>query len=190
MKAIVLISDGSEEMEAVIAIDVLRRAQIQVDVVIVTTSRTVVCSRQVKIEADSCLSELQNVDSYDALILPGGLAGAKFFCSDAQVQSLLKRYVNAPQKVIGIICASPIALVESGLCKGCKITSHPSVKSQLDHDYEYVDDERVVTATINEGGSKLITSRGPGTSFDFALSVVKELAGESTVEQVKAPMML
>ncbi|KAI8903561.1 class I glutamine amidotransferase-like protein [Gorgonomyces haynaldii] len=130
-------------MEAVISIDVLRRAGIQVTVCGVDDG-TIECSRQVKIVPDTRISQLEN--DYDLLVLPGGLGGAKTFSSDVRVQDLLQSFFES-QKWIGIICASPISLLSRGLGKGRKITSHPSVKSQMvGYDYQ---EERVVAQALN-----------------------------------------
>ena len=75
-KALVLIANGSEEMETVITVDVLRRGGIEVVLAGVDSEETVVCSRNVKIVPDTALSSVTNI-LFDAVIVPGGLKGAE-----------------------------------------------------------------------------------------------------------------
>ncbi|KAJ3289635.1 hypothetical protein HK104_007329 [Borealophlyctis nickersoniae] len=160
--ALVLIADGSEEMEA--------------------GAQPVKCSRNVKIVPDAALNDVKG-NPFDALVLPGGMGGAKAFSESSIVQGLLQQYHNDPKKTVAIICASPIALKAAGVAKGKAITSHPSVKDQLDGEYTFKED-RVV-----EDGN-LLTSRGPGTAFEFALALVKRLKGQETVQEVVPPMLI
>ena len=85
-------------------------------------------------------------------------------------------------KLIGVICASPIALQKHEIGVSKRITSHPSVKDQLTN-YKYVEDRVAVD-------DKLITSRGPGTAFEFALSIVAQLISEDKSKEISAPMIL
>lgn len=68
--ALVAIANGTEEMEAVIVIDTLRRANINVTVASIEQEKKVTCSRGVAIVADSLFSEIQE-EEYDIIILPG-----------------------------------------------------------------------------------------------------------------------
>jgi enhancing lycopene biosynthesis protein 2 len=81
-KAIVLVANGSEEIETITVIDVLRRANIQVCVLGVEelTSGTLTLSRNVRIAPDETLTTSKAYTNYDALILPGGGKGAETFC--------------------------------------------------------------------------------------------------------------
>jgi protein DJ-1 len=181
--AVVLIADGSEEMEAVITIDVLRRAGIDVTVVSVGNQETVKCSRGVNIVADSKLSSLPaDKADFDAVILPGGLNGAKAFCDSDSVGQLLKRHEDC-NRLIAAICAAPTALKQHQLGLGKTLTSYPSFQEQLSKDYNY-SEERVVQ------DGNWITSRGPGTAFEFALKIVQHLLGEDKMKETLKPLLL
>lgn len=82
-----------------------------------------------------------------------------------------------------MICASPIALAKHSIGLGRRITSHPSVSGEFTNQFKYSEDR-----VVNDGN--LITSRGPGTAFEFALEIVRKLKGESKVEQIISPMIL
>ncbi|KAJ3055763.1 Protein deglycase DJ-1zDJ-1 [Rhizophlyctis rosea] len=180
--ALVLIADGSEEMEAVITIDILRRAEIEVTVAGLNGPQPVTCSRNVKLVPDKSLADVKGRE-FDALVLPGGLGGAKAFSDSAEVKALLKAYHDNAQKTVAIICASPIALKAANVGQGKRITSHPSVKDQLEGSYEYKED-RVVA------DGNLITSRGPGSALEFALEIVERLQGKETVQKIVPPMLV
>merc|ERR1712126_26919 len=112
--------------------------------------------------------ETENRDFlYDAIVLPGGLGGAEAFCKDKRVGKLLNAHFSQ-NKVVAAICASPTALKAHGIGYGYKITSYPSFKSQLSNDYVYTEDEVAIDRN-------LITSRGPATTFAFALKIVEVL---------------
>ncbi|KAJ2448674.1 hypothetical protein GGF42_005026 [Coemansia sp. RSA 2424] len=200
-KVIVFVADGSEEMEAVITstylnfssthhsvVDVLRRAGIQVLVLAVETSTgPVVCSRGVKLVPDAYLDDDSvKITTYDAVVVPGGAAGAATLSKNPQVCSILADFY-AQNKLVAAICAGPLAVKAAGIqakvAQPLCLTSHPSVKGQLEHDYLYKD-ERVVV------DGNLVTSRGPGTSFEFALKLVSLLAGDDKMNAAATPMML
>ncbi|XP_012538762.1 protein dj-1beta [Monomorium pharaonis] len=175
--ALVLLVDGSEEMEAVITVDVLRRAGIAVTVAGVWDVSCVKCSRNVKICTDAMFTDATQDKSYDIVILPGGLNGSKAFMSSAEVGRLLQKQ-DKENKLIAAICAAPTALKTHNIGKGKRITSYPSMKNDLCDDYEYVDDKSVVI------DGNLITSRGPATAFDFSLAIVETLTNSKTAEHV------
>ncbi|KAJ3039940.1 hypothetical protein HDV00_011606 [Rhizophlyctis rosea] len=179
--ALVLLADGSEEMEAVITIDILRRAEVDVTVAGLNSAQPITCSRHVKIVPDKALSDVQDKE-FDAFVLPGGMDGAKSFANSEAVKALLKTYQNDSKKTVAIICASPIALKAAGVANGKSITSHPSVKDQLEG-YNYKED-RIVW------DGNLLTSRGPGTAFEFALALVGRLRGKEVVEKIVPPMLV
>ncbi|KAI8817698.1 DJ-1-like protein [Fimicolochytrium jonesii] len=179
--ALVLLSEGNEEMETVIPMDILRRAGVKVTLAGLNGAGTVTCSRNVKIVPDTALSALQDKNAFDAIILPGGLGGAEAFAKSKEVHNLLESYHSDPNKTVAIICASPIALQASGVAKGKTVTSHPSVKEKLT-DYGYKEDRVVVDGN-------LITSRGPGTAFEFALAIVKRLQGVEKAREIIGPMV-
>jgi len=183
--ALVLITDGAEEMEAVISINVLRRANVAVTVALVGGSGGVAaCSRGVKVVADCALTEAVAKGPYDALVLPGGLAGAQTFAKDAAVQEAVKRHY-ADGRLLAAICASPaFALPPCGVGAGKRVTCYPALSPHLGDAYTYVKEEKVVL------DGKLLTSQGPGTAFDFALAIAEQLVGEKGAGEVRAAMLL
>ncbi|KAJ2722273.1 hypothetical protein GGI07_003419 [Coemansia sp. Benny D115] len=188
--AVVFVADGSEEMEAVVAIDILRRAGVKVLVLAVEADAAkgcVVCSRGVKIVPDGHLGdESIKVSACDAVVVPGGVDGAAVLARNAQVLSVLADF-HAQNKIVAAICAGTLAIKAAGIQakvpQPLRVTSHPSVRDQLEHDFVYKEDRVVVDG-------HLVTSRGPGTAFEFGLRLVSLLAGDDKAREVAAPMLV
>ncbi|KAG9306198.1 hypothetical protein G9A89_016102 [Geosiphon pyriformis] len=184
-KILVLVADGTEEMEAIISIDVLRRASIEVTVagVALKNGQYAECSRGVKIVPDVLFEHvLSYADSFDGIVIPGGYDGANTLSSHLDVQKLLQT-IHQSGKLVAAICAGSLAIKTSDINKGGDITSHPSIKDNLVGDYNYREDRVVVN-------NKIITSRGPGTAFLFALTIVEQLVGREKRDEISSPMVL
>ncbi|KAI9560665.1 hypothetical protein GHT06_011615 [Daphnia sinensis] len=182
-RALIILAEGAEEMEAVITIDTLRRGGIDVTVAGLAGKATVKCSRMVSIVPDTSLEEAHATSPYDAVILPGGLKGSELLGEAPLVGEILKQHENGGQ-IVAAICAAPIAFKSHGIALGKQITSYPSMKERLVDNYKYIDDERVVV------DGNVTTSQGPGTAFEFALSLVKQLAGKEAAEPLVNQMLL
>ncbi|KAI0071527.1 DJ-1 [Panus rudis PR-1116 ss-1] len=193
-KALILLADGTEEMEFTITYDTLVRAGVSctsayvsaLDPTESTNSYTnppfAKGSRGINILPDSYFSPQDGTpDKFDLLVIPGGAKGAETISNNSPVQHLVRRYLGEG-KYVGMICAAgSMAALTSGLPKQ-PLTSHPSVKSHLEGKFEYKEDPVVVSG-------KLVTSRGPGTAFPFALTLVELLCGKERRAEVAGPMM-
>ncbi len=169
VKALVPLAHGNEEMEAVIIIDMLRRAGITVKVA--GENDIVSCSRGVKILSDLLIEDIESDDEFDAIIIPGGAVGTQRLIQNEHLRKILLAH-NSSGKLIGAICAAPTLLSEFKIINSDSvITSHPSVKSQLEN-YNYVED--IVVEHNN-----IITSRGAGTALDFALAIINRLVNRN-----------
>lgn len=100
------------------------------------------------------------------------------------VGEILKKQEESSDGWIGAICAAPLALLAHKIGIGKSITSYPSVKEKLIADFKYVDDQKVVQ------DGKLITSRGPGTAYQFGLKIVEALVGADKAKQVANGMLV
>ena len=177
---LVPLAQGCEELEAVTIIDLLRRAGIEV-VSAGLDGQPVKASRGVVLIPDMSLDEALQKD-YDMIVLPGGLPGADHLQRDPRIQSLLRK-MQAEGKYTAAICAAPRALASAGLLDGRKATSYPgSLEDSAVRDMEYLEQPVVVDG-------KLVTSRGPGTAMDFALSLIEQLLGADKRAEVEAPLM-
>jgi 4-methyl-5(b-hydroxyethyl)-thiazole monophosphate biosynthesis len=175
--ALLLLADGFEEIEAVTIIDVLRRGEVKV-----TTAslggKQVRGAHDIVVESDALLDAVQ-VESFDALVLPGGPA-AKTLREDARALDAIKR-AAASGKLVAAVCAAPTALEAAGVLKGKRATAYPG--SQLPS-------ATFVEESVVEDGN-VVTSRGPGTTMAFALKLVERLSGaaiaKTTSERLLAP---
>ncbi|GAB6031346.1 hypothetical protein CHUAL_009129 [Chamberlinius hualienensis] len=182
-RAIVLLAEGAEEMETIISVDVLRRAGVEVTLAGVGGPDVVTCSRKVKVLPDVPLVDCAK-ENYDVVVLPGGLQGAKILSENPQVGELLRTQENAG-RLIAAICAAPTALKAHGIGIGKTVTSYPSVKDKITEGDRYVYSESRV---VQDG--QIITSRGPGTAFEFAGHLVEQLCGAEKRKTVEDGMIL
>jgi protein deglycase len=180
INALVPIADGTEEMEAVIVIDTLRRAKWSVTVAAVGTERTILASRGVRITADVLLSAVGS-ESFDAVVLPGGASGTDAFVHSAPLTALLQTHARAG-KLVAAICAAPLALQAAGLLDGRAFTCHPGVADEL------TAGRRLADTVVIDGN--LITSQGPGTAFAFALALIRSLEGATAASHIAANLLL
>jgi len=174
IKVLVPVEDGCEEMEAVIIIDILRRAGMEV----IVAGRTdfVNCSRGVKLIPDIKFSDFGGELKYDAIILPGGLKGTENLKENHFLKDILIKHSHTGC-LIGAICAAPTVLSHFGLLeKGVEITSHPSVSEELQNN-NYSEEKVVLSGNI-------ITSRGAGTAFEFSLKIIEFFFGKEKSEKV------
>ncbi|KAK6785414.1 hypothetical protein RDI58_018869 [Solanum bulbocastanum] len=167
-RILVPIANGSEEMEATIIIDVLRRANAQVVVASLEDKLEIVASRKVKLVADVLLDEAAKL-SYDLIVLPGGLGGAETFAKSEKLVEMLKKQRES-SKPYGAMCASPALVLEPhGLLKGKKATAFPALCNKL------TDPSEAENRVVVDGN--LVTSRGPGTTMEFALAIADKFFG-------------
>jgi 4-methyl-5(b-hydroxyethyl)-thiazole monophosphate biosynthesis len=167
-------------MEAVIVIDVLRRAGIDVTSAGLSDG-PITASRGVTLLPDLLWSEINPTD-FDMLILPGGLGGTHALCEHAGVQRALKEF-DARKKPIGALCAAPLALHTAGILQNRRFTCYPGVEEEMNGAIMR-SDERVV-----EDGN-LITSQGPGSAFEFALKIAERLTDTATARRAAEGMLL
>lgn len=179
-RALVLIADGTEEMEFTIVVDVLRRAGVEVVAAGLDGPDPVTCSRGVRIVPDEALADVEW--PFHLVVLPGGAEGARRFAESADLGGALDLHQRQGGE-IAAICAATAALVTHGIGVGARLTSHPSVKDEVARRADWAD-----AAVVED--RHLVTSQGPGTAFEFALALVRRLRGEFVAEKVRAPMML
>jgi 4-methyl-5(b-hydroxyethyl)-thiazole monophosphate biosynthesis len=175
----ILLADGLEEIEAITLIDVLRRAELDVTTLGVT-SLEVTGAHGVRIGADALLSEAGDTP-WDLVVLPGGMPGAEHLRDSEAVRALIHDQVEAGRPVAAI-CAAPIALAAAGVLEGRAATCYPGFDKQLGG-ARYTEQSVVVDGPV-------ITSRGPGTALAFALHLVSELCGEQTASQLADGMLV
>ncbi|XP_031282296.1 protein DJ-1 homolog C isoform X1 [Pistacia vera] len=173
-RVLIPIANGSEEIEVVTIVDVLRRAKVDVVVASVEKSVQVVASQGTKIIAEKLIRDA-SLSVYDLIILPGGITGAERLQKSRILKKLLKEQ-EAAGRIYGAVCSSPLVLHKHGLLKEKRVTAHPSVISKLTN--EVVNGTKVVV------DGKVITSGGLATVTDFALAIVSKFFGNARARSV------
>ncbi|KAI3945161.1 hypothetical protein MKW92_038400 [Papaver armeniacum] len=178
-RVLIPIANGSEEIEVVTLIDVLRRANVEVIVASVEKSVQIVASQGTNIVADKSISEASE-SIYDLIVLPGGAAGADRLQKSKVLKKMLKEQKSAG-RIFGAICSSPLVLQKQGLIEEKRVTAHPSIINQL-------------TSQVNGAGvtidGTLITSKGLATVADFALAIVKKFHGHARARSVAEGLVI
>ena len=114
------------------------------------------------------------VGDYDALVLPGGVANPDALRTSGEAVAFVGQFA-ASSKPIAAICHAPWTLVEADAVRGRRVTSWPSLRTDLRNaGAEWVDEEVVVDTS---GPGPLITSRKPDDLDAFSKTLLEHLAG-------------
>lgn len=181
-KVLVPLAPGCEELEAVTVIDLLRRADIEVVTAgLEKTPQQVRARRGTVLVPDTTLDQALQQD-FDMVVLPGGLPGADHLNADPRIRALLERMAK-DEKYLAAICAAPKVLADAGLLKGRRATGFPGSLNQAQLAGVHYQE----TAVVQDG--HIITSRGPGTAMDFALTLIEVLAGNGKRDEVERALV-
>ena len=166
MKVLVPIAYGSESLETVTLVNVLRRAGLRVSVASIEPELSVTGTRDIMLTADVLFRDVAALD-YDMIVLPGGEKGAENLAAHAPlIEKLLAQ--RLAHKWYGGLCAAPaLVLSPNGLLDGKQATCYPAFRDKLIH---YVDQPVVVDGHC-------ITGQGPASAIPFALKLVELLSG-------------
>lgn len=170
----ILLAEGFEETEAIVAIDVLRRVDIRIDTLASGPSREVVSYHQIPMKLDALLSERMD-ELYDAILLPGGPQGARNLGVDPLVSEFVRRHLDAGKLVCTICSAGAHVLAKNKLLGGRHYVCSGD-------NYKLYDDGIYVDRPIVREGN-LITCKGMGLAFEFAFTVATLLIGPEKVEE-------
>ena len=181
-KVAVLLADGFEEIEALTVVDIVRRSNIECDLVSIKNEMVKSC-HNVWAKADKGILNI-NKNDYTMIVLPGGLPGANNLRDCNELILWIKEFANKSDKYIAAICAAPQVLAKADVIKNKEVTSYPvdEFRNVL-NEAKYIDD---IKQTVVVDGN-IITSRGPATAFDFAYKIVEILGGD--VETLKNGML-
>ena len=178
-KALIAIADGSEDLETVTMIDVLRRAEIEVTVASVQELK-VTCSRGTKLEADTTIGHCLN-NQYDLVAIPGGLPGADNLRQSGKLKELLLKQRDS-NRYHAAICAAPALVFKPhGLLESKKATCYPAFSEKLENSFS--DSSTVIVDGF------CVTSQGPGTALDFSLKLVELLVGKEKAQEIAEAML-
>ena len=171
----VFLANGFEEVEALVQVDMLRRCDLEVKTVGVS-SRMVKGNHGISVVCD-ILPEEVLTDNIEAIVLPGGMPGTLNLEQSKVVQDAIK-YCVSNNKIIAAICAAPSILGHLGLLEGKKAVCFPGFEDELLG--APVVDEPVVK------DQNIITSKGAGTAFQFAFALAEAICSKERAEHLKA----
>jgi len=178
---LVPIAEGTEDLEVVTIIDLMRRAGFMVSVVSVMTGEKLVkCARGTRIMADFEINDASlEEERWDAIALPGGMPGAEYLGKSTKLINLLRKQ-NRMHRTIAAICAAPVVVLErNGLIGGRNATCFPGMENEL----MTFKRENVVA------DRELITSQGPATAIEFCLKIINHLGGKTLRDRIATDVL-
>ncbi|MFI3283774.1 MAG: DJ-1 family glyoxalase III [Erysipelotrichaceae bacterium] len=176
MKLAMLIAQGFEISEALVTLDVLRRANITTDLISIDTHINKTSSHHVTLTCDYLLEDV-NMETYSGIILPGGMPGTAHLEENDNVIYWLNQF-NKQGKYLFAICAAPSILVKLGFLDHQSYTCYPGFHEK-DSKAHYLDKEKVVVS------NRIITAKAMGASLDFGLKIIEKLLNIEEAEKVK-----
>lgn len=173
-KVAVLLADGFEEIEALTAVDILRRGRIYVDTISITDDYMVRGAHGINVQTEDLFEEV-DFREFDMLVLPGGMPGTSNLEAHEGVRKLVREYCEAG-RYVGAICAAPGILGGMGLLKGRRAACYPSVEEKLSG--------AVIAKVPVVQDGQIITSRGMGTAIEFGLKLVEVLTDKAKADEI------
>ena len=173
-KVYVFLAEGFEEIEGLTVVDLLRRANIETEMVSVMEGKQIKGSHGIKVTADSMFADVDFSDA-DLLVLPGGMPGTLNLGNHEGLCELLKKQY-AEEKMIAAICAAPSVFGQLGLLEGRVATCYPGFE------------EKLTGATVNEKtvvvDGHVVTAKGMGAAIDFSLKLIELLVDKETADAI------
>ena len=175
-----LLGTGFEETEAIVPLDLLRRAGVQV-LTVAVAGKTVYGSHHIGIQADITLDEMDLTD-LDMIILPGGLGGvASVRASQPALEALKFAWENG--KFVAAICAGPTVLADLGITDGKKATCYPGCETGMGNALMAEN-----AACVRDGN--LITGTSAGCANPIGLALIPALKGQDAADTVAEQIVI
>jgi 4-methyl-5(b-hydroxyethyl)-thiazole monophosphate biosynthesis len=172
MRLFIPLANGFEDIEVITVVDVMRRAGIAIDIVGVP-STFLTSESGVRLTADKKFTDI-NPDDYDGIILAGGERNVNALINYMPLLAAIEKF-NRKKKLLAAICAAPTILAKIGVLQDRKATVYPGLEKSI----PYPRGDKVVV------DGKIITSQGPGTAIEFALSIVEALVGKGKAAAIR-----
>lgn len=179
-KILVHLANGFEEMEALIPVDVWRRAGFTVETVSISDKLEVAGAHNIKVMADQLFTDT-NFKNADMIFLPGGMPGASNLDMHEGLRKELLTF-NAEGKVLGAICAAPLILGHNQLLKGKNATCFPGFEKEL-YGASHSND-----SVVTDG--QIVTGKGAGVALEFALEIVARFKGKDAANELARKMQV
>lgn len=174
-KVLALVADGTEEVELLSVVNILRRAGVDVTIASIYERTNVITSHNIKMIADDSVTNI-NLTGYDLIFIPGGMPGVTNILGCEGILDALREQIRLKKRVAAI-CAGPSILGRAGILEGIKATCYPGFENEL------------TGATYSPSGivtdGLISTSRGVGVAIDFGLELASLLCGIEKAEEIK-----
>ena len=180
-KAVLFFADGTEECEALLVADLLRRARVEVIIASAMGRRALVSSHGIHLNADA-LAEDVDYSDVDMVILPGGIPGTPNLAENKTVTDTCVSFAKAG-KMVAAICAAPTALAAFGVLNGKKATVYPGMDADLT-----AAGASYTGLPLTIDGS-IVTGEALGAAIPFALALARILAGADAANRVKSAIV-
>jgi 4-methyl-5(b-hydroxyethyl)-thiazole monophosphate biosynthesis len=174
-------ADGTEEVEALTVIDLLRRAKVNVVTVSVMEKKQVMTSHKIGVEADELYGESDYMDG-DMIVLPGGMPGTLNLKKCEKLTDIIKRCEDE-EIIISALCAAPSVLGDAGVLRGREYTCYPGFEESIDGIYINI------PLVIDDKRGTVITAWGPGAAYRFGFALAEKILGKKT-DDLKRSMMM
>lgn len=181
-KVALFIENGNEELEFIAPLDIMRRANLEVDLISANNEDFITSSHNVKIIVDKKIEEVNNILDYDAIVIPGGMPGSTLLRDNKKIIEFYQTMYNSG-KLVAAICAAPIVLSAAGITNDKEVTSYPGFDKEIN--YKNYNSEKAVVIDKN-----VITAQGPAVAILFGYEIVNYLLQDSTAEDVKKAMLV
>ena len=181
-KVALFIENGSEELEFIAPLDIMRRANLKVDLISANNEDFITSSHNVKIIADKKINEVNNILDYDAIVIPGGMPGSTLLRDNKKIIEFYQKMYNSG-KLVAAICAAPIVLSAAGITDDKEVTSYPGFDKEIN--YKNYNSDKAVVIDKN-----VITAQGPAVAILFGYEIVNYLLQDNTAEDVKQAMLV
>ena len=174
------LASGFEEIEAISIIDVLRRAELNVQVVSITDELVVQGSHNIKVIADVLFEEV-DYSLVDMIVLPGGMPGSSNLNAHSGLREQILNF-NDGGKLLGAICAAPMVFGNLGILKDKEATCYPGFEGELHG--------AIATSNEIEQTDTVVTGKGAGVAIKFALKIVEMIKGKESAENLAEKMIV
>lgn len=175
-KVYAMMANGSEEVECLAVLDILKRSGVETVLVSIHDTKQVVSAHQVRMEADATIAETDFSDG-DVIFVPGGLPGSEYLSACEPLIAAIKTALADGRRVAAICAAPAVVLGRHDLLQGKTATCYPGFEGEL-HGARHTDQGVVTDGNIT-------TARGLGYAIDLGLELVRLLVSEEAAEDTK-----
>lgn len=172
--AAIYLAPGFEECEALMTVDLLKRAGIDVTMVSVHNIHEVTGSHNITVKTDKNISDVKDV-LYDAIIMPGGMPGTAHLLESEDITDIIKKH-HEKDKILAAICAAPSVYGVLGLLNDKQAICFPGFEENLHG--AHITEQKVVR------DGNMITAKALGSAFEFAHTLIEALYNKEKADQV------